>query len=298
METKRRWFSVGLFTSLLLGVALALVSSAWQAGDALGEGWWKRTEPYLRRVMNVPRAVTLELKGFKPASTPEFQIVVLEARRDEEVRPFLFYASSDGSKIIVDQVYDLTRDPFAANRARISLDQVPSVGPASARVTIVEYSDYTCPWCQRFFLTLEKPLLKRYPEQVRLVYKQYPLVGLRAWSEEAAVAAACAFRQGNEAFWALHEQLFVHLDRLKEKGIFLQFATDLPLDPAKFQTCIEKRESLADVKQQVAEAESLGVAGTPTFFINGRPVPGLPSRERFFEIVDEELALAEAARRN
>jgi len=110
------------------------------------------------------------------------------------------------------------------------------------------------------------------------------------------VAAACALRQGNDAFWALHEQLFVHVERLKEKGALAELASKVPLKRKEFKTCLEGRESLADVQRDAMEALSLGVQGTPTFFINGRPLHGLPSRERFFEILDEELALASAAK--
>lgn len=298
MEKNVRRFSLALLALVVLALALAPGSPARKAGaqaeGQLDEAWWGRTEPFVRRVMNVPRSVKLELRQIGPAGAPEFRIVVLEVREGKQVKPYLFYASADGKKVILDQLYDLTQDPFARNRERMRLEQVPSQGPASAPVTIVEYSDYTCPWCQRFFLTLEKPMLKRYRDQVRFIYKQFPLVGARAWSQDAAVAAACAFRQSNEAFWALHEQLFVHLDRLNDKKFFSQVAGELPLDAQKFEICLEQRETLADVQRDVAEGQSLGVEGTPTFFINGRPLHGLPSRERFLEILGEELALATA----
>lgn len=301
MKKNARRFSLLLLAPLLLAVALAPGPAPQGTGDvasALDEAWWQRAEPFLRRLLNLSGSVQLEVKEINPSGAPEFRLVVLEARRDDEAESFFFFASADGTKIIVDQLYDLSQDPFAGNRERIRLEHVPSQGPASAPVTIVEYSDYTCPYCQRFFLTVEKPLLERYRGQVRYVYKHFPLVGLRAWSEDAALAAACAFRQSNEAFWALHEQLFVHLQRLKEKEIFSELAAGLPLDAQKFQSCLARRETLADVQRDVAEAESLGVQGTPTFFINGRPVHGLPPRARFLEIVEEELALANSPAKN
>ncbi|MFQ5816496.1 MAG: DsbA family protein [Terriglobia bacterium] len=297
-KTARR-FSIALLAPLLLVLVLAPGSPApkatEQADGKLDEAWWERTEPFLRRVLNLPRSVTLELKDIQPAGAPEFRIILVEARQGEQVKPYLFYASADGTRILIDQFYDLTQDPFAANRERIQLQPAPSQGPSSAPVTIVEYSDYTCVYCQRFFLTIEQPMLERYGGQVRFVYKQFPLVGLRAWSEDAALAAACAFRQSNEAFWALHEQLFMQRERLKDKELFSQLAQKLPLDSEDFQTCFERREALAEVRRDIAEGESLGVQGTPTFFINGRPVHGLPSRERFLEIVEEELSLANSA---
>ena len=273
------------------------------AAEALDAAWWVRAEPFLRRILNIPRGVELELKEIKSAAVPDFRIVAIEAHSGtpdpgHQVKPFFFYASADGMKILLDQLYDLTQDPFAGHRERIQLERVPSLGSADARVTIVEYSDYTCPWCQRFFLTTEKPLLERYAGQVRYVYKHFPLVGLRAWSENAALAAACAFRQSNDAFWALHEQLFIHVSRLGEGEDFLySLVKRLPLAAKEFAQCYEGREALADVSRDIEEGESLGVQGTPTFFINGRPVHGLPSTERFLEIVEEELAVANAAKK-
>jgi len=297
--SKSAWrFSVALLVPVVLGLALLAPGreASEQARRQLDENWWKRAEPFLRRVLNVPRSVELAVKDIQSAGTPEYRIVILEVRQGEQTQPFLFYASADGTKIVVNQMYDLREDPFAGNREKIRLEDAPSLGPADAPVTVVEYSDYTCPFCQRYFLTLEKPLLKNYGERVRFVYKHFPLVGLRAWSEDAAVAAACALRQGNDAFWALHEQLFVHVERLKEKGALAELASKVPLKRKEFKTCLEGRESLADVQRDAMEALSLGVQGTPTFFINGRPLHGLPSRERFFEILDEELALASAAK--
>jgi protein-disulfide isomerase len=289
-------FSVALLVPVVLGLALLAPGreASEQARRQLDEDWWKRAEPFLRRLLNIPRSVELAVKDIQSAGTPEYRIVILEARQGEQTQPFLFYASADGTKIVVNQMYDLAQDPFGGNREKIRLEGAPSLGPADAPVTVVEYSDYTCPFCQRYFLTLEKPLLKNYGERVRFVYKHFPLVGLRAWSEDAAVAAACAFRQGNDAFWALHEQLFVYVERLKEKGALAELASKVPLKRKEFSTCLEGRESLADVQRDAMEAMSLGVQGTPTFFINGRPLHGLPSRERFFEILEEELALATA----
>ncbi len=298
--SKSAWrFSVALLVPVVLGLALLAPGreASEQAKRQLDEDWWKRAEPFLRRVLNVPRSVELAVKDIQSAGTPEYRIVILEARQGEQTQPFLFYASADGTKIVVNQMYDLRQDPFAGNREKIRLEGAASLGPADAPVTVVEYSDYTCPFCQRYFLTLEKPLLKNYGEQVRFVYKHFPLVGLRAWSEEAAVAAACALRQGNDAFWALHEQLFVHVDRLKDKGALAELAAKVPLKRKEFNKCLEGRESLAEVQRDATEAMNLGVQGTPTFFINGRPIHGLPSRERFFEILEEEIALATPAKK-
>ena len=287
-----------VLAALAFGLRPPAPGTAGEADGKFDQAWWGRTEPFVHRVLNVPRSVKLELREVSPAAAAGFRRVVIEARRDEQVETLSFYTSADGQKVIIGELYDLSQDPFAANRKQIRLEQVPSQGLASAPVTIVEYSDYTCPWCLRFYLTLEKPLLEGYAGRVRYVYKHFPLVGSRAWSQEAAVAAACAFRQSNEAFWALHRQLFENPQRLSDKKFFSKLASGLPLDARKFERCLERRESLPDVERDIAEAKSLGVEGTPAFFINGRPVRGFLPRERFLEIVEEELAVANAPAKN
>lgn len=184
-------------------------------------------------------------------------------------------------------------DPYQQTRDRISLENVPARGPADAPVTIIEYSDYTCVYCRRFFETQEGPLFERYRGKLRLVYKNFPLTGLRSWSEDAALAGACAFRQGNDQFWALHEKLFHEAPRLREgRPLYRALARDAGLDLPAFTTCLDNRAALADVTRDVEEGDRLGVNGTPTFYVNGRPVEGLIPAGRFFQVVDEALAAA------
>ena len=185
-------------------------------------------------------------------------------------------------------------NPFQHIREQISLENVPARGPADAPVTIVEYSDYTCVYCRRFFETQEGPLFERYSGKVRLVYKNFPLTGLRAWSQDAALAGACAFRQGNDRFWALHEKLFHEAPRLREgRPLYLELGRDAGLDLPAFTTCLDKRQAMPDVTRDIEEGDRLGLNGTPTLFVNGRPVEGLIPTGRFFQVVDEALAVAQ-----
>ena len=112
-------------------------------------------------------------------------------------------------------------------------------------------------------------------------------------SEDAALAAACAHRQGNEQFWAYHERLFQEADRLREgRPLLLTLASDAGLELAFFRRCIAERQGLIDVAGDLDEAERLGVEVTPTFFVNGRPVYGFVRPEYFFYIIEQELAAA------
>ncbi len=281
---------VGLGGAVLWGGHRAENSERQAPPDVL---WLEQNETQLRRIFNMPVRLGLAFKERRESPIPDFDVVVLEILRGDSRQPFEVYVSSDGQRIIYDRLYDL-RDPFAEIREQINLSGVPARGPADAPVTIVEYSDFTCGFCRRFVQTLGNGLIDRYDGKVRHVFKHFPLVGLRRHAQGSAVAAACAFRQGNDAFWAMHAQLFENAEILaKGKPALLRLAEQAKLDLAAFGRCLESQDSLPDVTRDQEEGMQVKVEGTPTFFINGRPVPGLPSPEYFDQIIAEELAFAE-----
>lgn len=283
-----------LVLGLFVGIGwVARQESAGGKSDAeINADWVAVHQADLRRALNLPGGVGLEFKEVTASPVPDYRLVKFELVNGQRRRPFQLYVSRDGRRVLRDRVYELG-DPFRDNRDSIDLSKAPARGPADAPVTIVEYSDYTCGYCRAFFETLEEPLFARYGDKVRFVYKHFPLVGMRAWSAEAALAGACAYRQGNDRFWALHPRLFGAPARLKEGAPALtELARDAGLDVPAFKTCLDKREALAEVKRDVAEGDALGVDGTPTFYVNGRPIGGLVPAQEFFAIVDEELAAA------
>ncbi|MBI4466396.1 MAG: DsbA family protein [Acidobacteria bacterium] len=277
-----------------LFVAIGWVARENPAGDRVDADWAARHDTQLRRILNLPGSMRLEFKEATQGPAPDYQQVKFEIVAGHRRQAFELTVSRDGRRVLYDRLYELD-DPFRALREQIQLENVPARGPADAPLTIVEYSDYTCGYCRRFFETLEEPLFERYGSQVRLVIKQFPLTGLRSWSEEASLAAACAFRQGSEPFWGLHEKLFLEAPRL-EKGrpVLLELGKQAGVDLPAFERCLDRGDALAEVARDRAEGDRLGVEGTPTFFVNGRPIPGLMAAEDFFAIVDEELAAARA----
>lgn len=160
----------------------------------------------------------------------------------------------------------------------------PSLGPPDAPVTIVEFSDFQCPYCARARATMHE-LLARYPDQVRLVARDFPLT-MHPQAEAMAVAAACAAEQ--EAYWPYSEALFERSRTLQEEDLPV-LAAELGLHPATFQNCLNSGHNRGEVHGDMGEGSAAGVTGTPTFFINGRMISGAQSLERFAEIVEEEL---------
>ncbi|MDJ0785469.1 MAG: DsbA family protein [Myxococcota bacterium] len=162
----------------------------------------------------------------------------------------------------------------------------PSLGPDDAPVTIVEFSDYQCPFCRRVEPTIEA-LLARYPEQVRFVYRHYPLDRIHPQARGAAEAAACADDQGQ--FWAFHKQLFAEGAKFDAQSLE-GYAEQTGLDLAEYKACVAERRHKDLVENDFQDGAKAGVTGTPAFFVNGIMMSGARPLEEFVQLIEEELA--------
>jgi protein-disulfide isomerase len=186
------------------------------------------------------------------------------------------FISGNGKFLVLGtEIYDTTVDPQKEIMEKISLKDVPTKGTDNAKVVIVEYSDFQCPFCKRGKDMLPQ-ILKDYNGKVKIAYKQLPLKN-HNWAMPAAIASVCAYQQGNDKFWALHDKLFdsqkdITLENSKEK--FNQYAKEVGLDTKKFDACLNSKEAKAVVESQMKEATEVGVQSTPTFVVNGMIVPG------------------------
>lgn len=170
-------------------------------------------------------------------------------------------------------------------RAEVGDGGRPPRGPANAPVTLVEFSDFQCPFCQRANPTVQQ-VLKTYGDRIRFVYRHYPLPN-HPNARPAAEAAACAQDQGK--FWEYHDTLFANPSKLSDADL-KQHAAALGLDTAAFNRCVDSHAHKADVDADMTAANELGVTGTPAFFINGRALEGAQPFDAFKRIIDEELA--------
>ncbi len=163
----------------------------------------------------------------------------------------------------------------------------PSMGPANAPITIVEFSDYQCPYCRKWHEEVFHRLMQDYQGKVRFVYRDFPLTGLHPEAEGAAEAAYCAGDQGN--YWQYHDLLFSGQAELGMSG-FDQYARSLNLDLTKFDDCMNTHRYQATVQANYNFAANLGIQSTPTFFINGLAIVGAQSYDVFKQVIDMELA--------
>ena len=171
-------------------------------------------------------------------------------------------------------------------RYDIPTENAYAIGPADAPITIVEFSDYQCPYCRRWHEQVYEPLLAAYPGKIRLVYRHLPLTSIHPDAFSAAEAAMCAGEQ--DAYWPYHEKLFSS-DTLGS-STYIRYAEDLGLNMNTFESCLSDRKYQEAVEADSNFAINLGIRSTPTFFINGLAVVGAQPLEVFQQVIDQELA--------
>jgi protein-disulfide isomerase len=252
----------------------------------------KTAERFVRVLFDVPPILRVELTGLKLDGPPGFLRGKLEIGSANRGQSFTIHLSTDGRWLILDRLYDMTKDPFAETRERIAVDGVPSRGDPGSPVTVVEYSDFQCPFCSVAYHSIYQRLMNEYGERIRFIYKNFPLTEIHPWAQAAAIAAACAYRQGNQPFWKLHDFLFERQKEISAANLsemVLNFARAQQWDVEKFRQCTEKRETESSVDAEQAEGNDVGVTGTPAFLINGRLISGLGDYSRLKRLIDSQL---------
>lgn len=179
-----------------------------------------------------------------------------------------------------------------APKVEVATAGKPSLGADSAPVTIVEFSDFQCPYCRQVQPAVKR-LLAEYEGKVKLVFRDFPLRNIHPQAQKAAEAAQCAAEQ--KKFWPYHDKLFaaesLQIDDLKK------YARELELHVEQFTTCLDSNKYAGGIDADMQAGRSVGVNATPTFFVNGYLLSGAASYERFKEVVDAELEQAQSAPR-
>jgi len=199
----------------------------------------------------------------------------LAAKREE------FLASLRGqAKVVV----NLKAPPI--QRIEVSVQGAPFKGGEKAAVTIVEFSDFHCPFCRRVIPTLTQ-LESRYGDKIKLVFRDFPIETLHPGVSKAHEAARCANEQGK--FWPYHDKLFAGPPSSSPEH-FKGLAKEVGLDATTFETCLGSGKYQAAIKKDIEDGNRVGVGGTPAFFINGRLITGAQPLAAFTRVIDEELA--------
>ncbi len=294
------------FINLLAGVCLTLVlvslgcSAQTVPGAALPQDVKRKAETLIRTQYNVPPYVNMQFSDLKPSDYPGYDTVTITFT-GQKVTTYDFLISKDRKTLARLEKMDLSADPMA----KIDVKGRPVRGNPNAKVTIVNFDDFECPFCSRFHATLFPSLMKQYGDKVKIIYKDYPLVEIHPWAMHAAVDANCLANQSNDAYWEfadyVHEnQTSISPPRGTSQPNWTESFTKLDaiardqgkkhrVDESKLNACMQKQDESA-VRASMAEADTMQIDSTPTMFINGERLSGAVPEDQMKQILDRALA--------
>jgi protein-disulfide isomerase len=250
-------------------------------------------EAYLRHVELWIPQVTVKIDDPKPSVIlPDFMDVAVHLSYNGATKDESYLVSKDGRKVLKGDVYDVNQSPFQSNLDKLKTDLQPSFGAAGAPVVLVVFGDFQCPNCKTEAEVLRKNIPATFPDKVRVYFKDFPLESIHPWARTAAIAGRCVFRESPSAFWQYHDWVYEN-----QSGITLEnfnskvqdFAKDKGVDGIQLARCIESKASEADVNRNIAEGRALGVAATPTTYINGRKMEGSMNWETMQALINLEI---------
>jgi len=236
----------------------------------------KTAELFVRKLFAWGPDFLVKLGPLSPSPAPEFYLVPVRVTVSGQADTGVLYISKDGKILLRGDIFETSGDPYAANRAKLRLDGNPSKGPADAKVTLVEFSDFECPHCRLLYEGVKKTIAPHNP-QIRIVYKDLPIPQIHPWAMTAAIGARCAYMQSPASFWKIHDALFENQEFISAANIWeklLDYAGQAGLDKNAFKACLAALDAPKAVQENVADAQVLSVTSTPTVFVNGRPIVG------------------------
>ena len=262
-------------------------------------------EKQIQATFNLPPYVDVKVSERKPSEEfPGYDKLVIFLSLGEQMQKRELLLSKDGKSLYSLTKMDLTRDPQAELMAKMNLRGRPVRGNKDAKVTVVVYDDFQCPYCTRMHRTLVEAL-KTYGDKIKVVYKDFPLVQIHPWAERAAIDSGCLAKQSGPAYWEFAD--YVHANGREIQGdrrpvgeqhaevdrIALEIGKKNSVDQAALQACV-REQSKTDLQASMAEAESLGVEATPAVFVDGAKMDGAVPDDQFRMVLDKALKEAGA----
>jgi protein-disulfide isomerase len=270
------------------------------AAAALSPDITHRIETEIRSRYSVPPQIDISLAAPKSSEMPGYDSVMVTFKGGTHTTTHEFLLSKDRKTLAHLEKIDISQDLMS----KIDVQGRPVRGNPNAKVTIINYDDFECPFCSRMHATLFPGLLQSYGDRVRVIYKDYPLVEIHPWAMHAAVDGNCLAAQNNDAYWDFAD--YVHANQReitsnaqgeqnwtqafsKLDAIAKERAVKHKLDQQKFDACVKKQDDSA-VRASMAEGDKLGVDSTPTMFINGERMSGAVPEDQLRSVLNRALA--------
>jgi protein-disulfide isomerase len=264
----------------------------------------QKIERQVRFYYTIPPEVKVAVGPLRSSDFPNYNALTITFDNGKK-KDYEFLLSKDGNTLVRLTRMDLNKDPYVEIMNKIDVSGRPIRGNKNAKVTVVNYDDFECPFCSRMHQTLFPELLKEYGDRVQFIYKDYPLTEIHPWATRAAVNATCLADQNGEAYWDFADYIHGNQGEVnKEKQKDAQFsaldkitmieAQKHNLDLAKLQSCIKAQDEKS-VRASMREGDELGVSATPTLFINGEKIDGAVPPDQLRDVLDRALKQAGVA---
>jgi len=256
-------------------------------------------ERHVRAQYSLPPDVKVIVGPLRPSDFANYDALTVTFSSATKKQDFSFLLSHDHKTLIRLSKFDLTTDPYAETMKKIDVNGRPTRGNKDAKVTIVNFDDFECPFCSRVHATLFPGLFKEYGDRVLFIYKDYPIDDIHPWAMHAAVDANCLGAQNNDAYWEYADYLHNNGNAVSGQKTPEGWNAELDklatlqgerhkLDVPKLQACLKAQDEKA-VHASIREGEALGVEATPTMFVNGRKLDGAVPAEEIRTVLDEAL---------
>ncbi|HEY6386306.1 MAG TPA: thioredoxin domain-containing protein [Candidatus Acidoferrum sp.] len=258
----------------------------------------KTVEAYLRNLYAFGADTVVKIGAPKDIGIEGLLEVDVAVKLGENEQTGKVYVTKDGKYMFRGEVSDLSKDPMVETRAQLETKDSPSLGPANAPVTLVEFSDFECPVCRALHDAL-RGMLPKYP-QLRVIFKDFPLEQIHPWARTAALAARCAYQQNPPAFWKMYDLIYDGQDLISPEnawGKMTDFASQSGLNAEVFKACMASPEAGSAVDASRANGILLEVGSTPTMFVNGRRIVGADPHtlEQYIKYELDHLKVQKAA---
>ncbi len=263
----------------------------------------ERIQRQIRSFFNIPPDVSVTVGKPSASEFPNYEQVTVTMSRGGKTQSNEFLLSKDGKTLVRFTKLDLSKDPYAETMKEITLTDRPVRGNPDAKVTVVNFDDFECPFCARMHSTLMAEILPEYKDKIKIVYKDYPLSQIHPWAEHAANDANCLAAQSPAAYWELADYLHGNQRAIRTSPQdpqaaysqldqqTLEFGKKNGVDVTKLQACI-KTPPAGVVKASVAEGDKLGVSATPTVFVNGERLEGAMDADAVRAALNRQLLAA------
>jgi len=244
-----------------------------------------KIEHQVRAFYSLPPEVKVTVGAITPASEmPGYDSVSVKLDDGGKQKDYSFLLSKDRATMLRVTKFDLRKDAYTDLMSKIDVSGRPSRGAKGAKVVVVNFDDFECPFCSRMHQTLFPDILREYGDRVTFIYKDYPLAEIHPWAIHAAVDAGCLAAQNNDAYWDFADYMHANkqlIDSGKTPDARLDVVDKMAMmqgqrhnvDTAKLGACL-KAQNEDQVRASMKEADSLGVSATPTLFINGQKIDG------------------------